>query len=160
MKIFGIIERKVVRVEMKDNVSIGNAGECFVAGELERRGFTVGVPMSNTRDFDILAIDRKTNKQFVIQVKTTGYKQKKWTLSQKNEELRGDNIFYVFVALNELDNPEYHIVPSNIVATTLKEGHKEWLATPGKNGRVHNENMIRNFFDKEDLYLNKWDYLK
>ncbi len=120
MKIFGIIERKVVRVEMKDNVSIGNAGECFVAGELERRGFTVGVPMSNTRDFDILAIDRKTNKQFVIQVKTTGYKQKKWTLSQKNEELRGDNIFYVFVALNELDNPEYHIVPSNIVATTLK----------------------------------------
>ena len=28
------------------NVNIGNAGEYFVAGELERRGFTVAVPMS------------------------------------------------------------------------------------------------------------------
>lgn len=41
----------------KDNVSTGNAGEYFVAGELERRGFTVAVPMSNVRDFDILAIE-------------------------------------------------------------------------------------------------------
>ena len=28
------------------NVSTGNAGEYFVAGELERHGFTVAVPMS------------------------------------------------------------------------------------------------------------------
>ena len=33
------------------NVNIGNAGEYFVAGELERRGFTVAVPMSNVKDF-------------------------------------------------------------------------------------------------------------
>lgn len=36
------------------NVNIGNAGE------LERRGFTVAVPMSNVKDFDILAINRTT----------------------------------------------------------------------------------------------------
>ena len=29
------------------NVNIGNSGEYFVAGELERRGYTVAVPMSN-----------------------------------------------------------------------------------------------------------------
>ena len=69
------------------NVNIGNSGEYFVAGELERRGFTVAVPMSNVKDFDILAINRETHEQFAIQVKTTGYKQKKWTLSKKNEEL-------------------------------------------------------------------------
>ena len=34
------------------NVNIGNAGEYFVAGELERRGFTVALPMSNVKDFD------------------------------------------------------------------------------------------------------------
>ena len=34
--------------------SIGNSGEYFVAAELERRGFTAAVPMSNTKDFDIL----------------------------------------------------------------------------------------------------------
>lgn len=142
------------------NVSTGNAGEYFVAGELERHGFTVAVPMSNVKDFDILAINRTTYKQFAIQVKTTGYKQKKWTLSKKNEDLSGDNIIYVFVSLNELETPEYHIVPSKIVAETLQSSHKEWLRTPGKHGQLHNDNNIRSFQDKDDLYLNRWDLIE
>lgn len=141
------------------NVNIGNSGEYFVAGELERRGFTVAVPMSNVKDFDILAINRETYEQFAIQVKTTGYKQKKWTLSKKNETLMGDHIFYVFVSLNELDTPEYHIVPSKVVATTIKEFHKNWLETPGKKGQQRNDTNIRNFFDKEDVYYDKWSLL-
>lgn len=40
-----------------NNISTGNAGEYFVAGELERHGFTVAVPMSSVKDFDILAIN-------------------------------------------------------------------------------------------------------
>ena len=141
------------------NVSTGNAGEYFVAGELERHGFTVAVPMSNVKDFDILAIDRSTFKQFAIQVKTTGYRQKKWTLSKKNEDLQGNNIIYFFVSLNEMDVPEYHIVPSKIVAETIKRSHQEWLSTPGKHGQPHNDNTIRNFSDINDVYLNRWDYL-
>ena len=141
------------------NVSTGNAGEYFVAGELERHGFTVAVPMSNVKDFDILAIDRSTFKQFAIQVKTTGYRQKKWTLSKKNEDLQGDNIIYFFVSLNEMDVPEYHIVPSKIVAETIKRKHQEWLSTPGKHGQPHNDNTIRSFSDINDVYLNRWDYL-
>ena len=141
------------------NVSTGNAGEYFVAGDLERHGFTVAVPMSNVKDFDILAIDRSTFKQFAIQVKTTGYRQKKWTLSKKNEDLQGDNIIYFFVSLNEMDVPEYHIVPSKIVAETIKRSHQDWLSTPGKHGQPHNDNTIRNFSDINDAYLNRWDYL-
>lgn len=141
------------------NVSTGNAGEYFVAGELERHGFTVAVPMSNVKDFDILVINRSTFKQFAIQVKTTGYRQKKWTLSKKNEDLQGDNIIYFFVSLNEMDVPEYHIVPSKIVAETIKRSHQEWLSTPGKHGQPHNDNTIRNFSDINDVYLNRWDYL-
>ena len=142
------------------NVNIGNSGEYFVAGELERRGFTVAVPMSNVKDFDILAINRETHQQFAIQVKTTGYKQKKWTLSKKNETLVGDNIFYVFVSLNELDTPEYHIVPSKIVAKTITESHKKWLETPGKNGQMHNDTNIRVFLDPDDTYYDKWSLLE
>ena len=67
---------------MKYNISTGNAGEYFVAGELERRGFTVAVPMSNTKDFDVLAINRETLNQYAIQVKTTSYKKKEWTSMQ------------------------------------------------------------------------------
>lgn len=145
---------------MNNNISTGNAGEYFVAGELERHGFTAAVPMSNTKDFDILAIDRSTYKQFAIQVKTTSSKNKEWTLSKKNEDISDKNVIYFFVTLNELDVPEYHIVPSEIVATTIKEGHQLWLNTPGKNGQQHNDNPIRKFEDKEDKYLNNWDCLK
>ena len=141
---------------MKNNISIGNAGEYFVAGELERHGYTVAVPMSNTKDFDILAINRETYKQFAIQVKTTSYKQKSWTLSEKNEKLVGDNIIYFFVSLNELDIPEYHIVPSKIVADAIKTEHSIWLDTPGKDGQKHKDNTIRKFQDKEDKYKDNW----
>lgn len=144
----------------KNNISTGNAGEYFVAGELERHGYTVAVPMSNTKDFDVLAIDRDSYKQFAIQVKTTSYKQKVWSLGKKNETLEGDNIIYFFVSLNELDIPEYHIVPSSIVAKTIREEHQEWLKTPGRHGQPHNDNDMRKFADKDDKYLNNWDCLK
>lgn len=144
---------------MKNNISTGNAGEYFVAGELERHGFTVAVPMSYTKDFDILAINRENFKQFAIQVKTTSYKQKSWTLSPKNETLISDNIIYFFVSLNELDTPEYHIVPSQIVAETITKSHKKWLETPGLNGHIHKDNDIRKFEDKNDIYLNNWECL-
>lgn len=143
----------------KDNISTGNAGEYFVAGELERHGFTAAIPMSNVKDFDILAINRDTYKQFAVQVKTTSYKTKTWTLSVKNESIEGGNIVYFFVSLNELDEPEYHIVPSKIVAKTIKKEHAEWLATPDRQGQQHNDNPIRKFSDPEDIYLNNWDCL-
>lgn len=143
-----------------NNVSTGNSGEYFVAGELERRGFTCAVPMSNTKDFDILIISRANNNQYAIQVKTTMYKRKQWTLHKKNEDLIGENIFYVFVSLNEMDTPEYHIVPSLIVATEIKERHLNWLNTPNRLGGKHNDNPIRNFTDTDDRFLNRWDLLK
>lgn len=143
----------------KNNVSIGNAGEYFVAGELERHGFTVAIPMSNVKDFDILAIDRTTFKQYAIQVKTTGYKSKKWLLSKKNENIDAENVIYFFVSLNELATPEYHIVPAKIVAEKLRSEYKAWIEAPGKSGQKHNENSMRCFYDKEDVYLNRWDYL-
>ena len=60
----------------KNCISIGNSGEYFVAGELERRGFSVAVPMSNTPMFDLLAIQRdKLSNQVAIQVKTTSGKK-------------------------------------------------------------------------------------
>ena len=139
-----------------NNISIGNSGEYFVAGELERRGLTAAVPMSNTKDFDILAINRDNNKQFAIQVKTTT--KTNWLLSKKNEELVGDSIIYVLVKLNGLDAPEYHIVPSKIIARDLKKSHKKWLKELGKNGQPHNDNPMRVFYDLDNKYLNKWDY--
>lgn len=145
----------------KDMISIGNSGEYFVAGELERHGFTAAVPMSNTKDFDILAIKRdESKKQFAIQVKTTTANKRKWTLSEKNEKLIGDNIFYVFVHLKNHESPAFYVVPSKDVAEKIKEEHEAWLNTPGKNGQKHNPNPIRKFVIKDDEYHDNWDVLK
>ena len=143
---------------MNYNISIGNSGEYYVAGELERRGFTVAVQMSNTKDFDILVINRNNNKQFAVQVKTTT--KKGWLLNKKNENLEGDNIIYVLVKLKNLDPPQYHIVPSKIMAKRLRESHQEWLNKPGKNGQKHNDNTMREFSDINNEYLNKWEYFE
>lgn len=108
----------------KNNISIGNCGEYFVAAELERRGFTAAVPMSNTPDFDVLAISRKTKNQYAIQVKTTSYGSLKWMLSHKSEELEGQYIYYIFVHLHELGAPDYYIIPSSVVANDVRETYK------------------------------------
>lgn len=143
----------------KDNINTGNSGEYFVAGELARRGFIVAVPMSNVENFDILAIHRVSHKQIAVQVKTTGKNQKKWTLTAKSEKLIEDNVFYIFVSLNNLDIPSYHIVPSKVVAKTIKESHQKWLNTPSRSGENHKDNNLRNFADEKDVYLNRWDLL-
>ena len=142
-----------------NNINIGNAGEYFVAGELERRGFTVGVPMSNVKDYDLLCISMDNN-QYALQVKTTGDGGNKWMLSKKNENIKDDNVFYVFVHLHKLDNPTYYIVPSSVVAETISKSHENWLNTPSKNGNQHKDSNIRIITFSDDKYLNRWDYLK
>ena len=156
---------------MKENtVSIGNSGEYFVAAELERRGFTAAVPMSNTKDFDILAINRETQRQIAIQVKTNRGKGKQWILNKKSEELQGDNIYYVLISLNELEYPEYYIVESKLVAKSVTEGYKLWIQNDGKNGK-HQETPMRKFTFNSSKYDNilclkaedfkdNWDKLK
>lgn len=150
--------------------SIGNSGEYFVAAELERRGFTVAVPMSNTKDFDILAINRETNRQVALQVKTNRGKGKYWLLNKKSEELKGDNIYYVLLCLNELEQPEYYIVESELIADSMQKGYQQWLQEEGKKEKRHETTMRKFAFDvlgvnnvlglKSYDYKDKWEKLK
>lgn len=145
-----------------NNISVGNAGEYFVAAELERHGFSVAVPMSNTELFDVLAFRRDNKNQYAIQVKSNHSTKKEWVLSSKHEEKQyvGENIVYIFVCMNGLEMPEYHIVPSTIVAEKIKNAHSAWLDTPGRKGVKHKDNPIRKFKDYDNKYLNKWEILK
>lgn len=156
---------------MKENtVSIGNSGEYFVAAELERRGFTAAVPMSNTKDFDILAINRETYRQVAIQVKTNRGECKYWLLNKKSEELCGKDIYYILISLNELEQPEYYIVESALIAESMKKGYQQWLQEKGKKEKRHETTMRKFAFDvlgvnnvlglKSDDYKDKWEKLK
>ena len=100
-----------------------------------------------------------------LQTRRSNFRQEQIFISclpfeENNEDLKGDNIVYVLVSLNELEVPEYHIVPSKVVADKIKKDHANWLKTPGRNGKQHNDNSMRKFSDKEDKYLNNWEYMK
>ena len=153
-----------------DTISVGNAGEYFVAGELMRRGYTVAFPLTNTPDYDILAIHKESKRQLAIQVKTSkdtyltdGGKERKlhkWRLTKKAESLQSDNMYYVFVILNGLEMPQYYIVPSKTVAERVKTDYEEWLKQPGAKGQPHKDNNVRNFISYNDEYKDNWNVLR
>lgn len=139
----------------------GIAGEYFVAGELSRRGYMASITLRNNDSIDIHASDLANNKIFAVQVKTSQYSVRKWPLGQKAENLHSDNMFYIFVAFKNIDErPEYFIVPSKDVAEQVKAGHQRWLDTPGRKGQAHKDNPMRQFWDKEGKYLERWDLLR
>ena len=137
----------------------GVSGEYFVAGELSRQGYVASLTLKNTRGIDILASNANATKSVGIQVKTTQGHGKDWVLNQKVETEVAKNLFFVFVRLNNLDAPEYHIVPRAIVAKYASDNHKKWLDTPGKKGQKHKDNTMRKFSDPDNKYLGNWKLL-
>ena len=130
----------------KRSNAIGKAGEFFVAAELERRGLKVAMLFGNEEYYDILAVNTKS-KCITIQVKTTSSKRRCWTLDET--KIKADpSFFFVFVSLNNLENPSYHVVPSVDVVDYVKVNGTDW-----------NTN-IKRFNDKNNKYLNKWELLE
>jgi len=143
------------------SILAGVSGEYFVAAELSRRGFIASISLRNTRGIDILVTNQEGSKSFTIQCKTSQKKNKKWVLSDKSETFFSENHFYVFVSLGNLEEqPDFHIVPSKVVAETISKSHREWLNSLGKSGQKRNDSSMRNFLDKDDIYLGRWELLR
>jgi len=137
----------------------GVAGEYFVGAELSRRGYIASLTLKNTRGIDILASNLNATKSVGIQVKTNQSRGKEWMLNQKVESDVATNLVFVFVRLNELDAPEYYIVPFATVSEFARTNHQKWLSSPGKRGQQRNDTPMRKFRDPENLYLGRWDLL-
>ena len=129
-----------------ESVSIGSCGEYFVSAELERRGFTVAVPMANTINFDLLAVCRETNRQTALQVKTTSFGALKWIISNKDKVIKDKNVYYIFVHLHELDEPEFFIIPSEEIYRIANNSNSKVITF-----------SIKDEFVK---YKNNWQLLK
>ena len=137
-------------VKKLTSVQSGVAGEYFVAAELSARGFTASITLRNTKGIDIVCSNEDASKSVAIQVKTNKSSGRSWILNQKSEDYFADNLFYVFVNLNDnLKSPEYFIVPSKTVAHYVKSSHQNWLGTPGKKGQQHKDTNMRQFMDKD-----------
>lgn len=121
--------------------STGLSGEYFVAAELLRRGYSVGITMGNAKAIDILA--EKDNKQFIIQVKSI-FKKKNvgWPIIKDKIT---DIHFYIFVNLNgdNMNQPDYFIC----TGYEAKEKTKQY-ATRG----IVDHNSLNN-----DDFKNRWD---
>ena len=157
------------------NVTIGNCGEHYVAAELEKRNFSVAVIGNNCPDYDISAVNNETLKTVLIQVKTTKGHKIKWQAG-KNKRFQ-DNLFYIFVNLNGIDEdnePEYYIVPSKVVVNRKMKAHKKFeesqrirLKEQGLSEQEIDEKQKKNYMREFKLendeikdYKNNWNLLK
>lgn len=142
------------------SVLAGVAGEYFVAAELSRRGYIASISLRNTRGIDILATNQAATRNVTIQCKTSQRGTSKWVLTDKSEGFQAENHYYVFVALRRAgERPSFHVVPSATVVTAIRESNEQWLRTPGRGGRPHVPNPVRNFIVGDDRYLDRWDLL-
>ena len=143
-----------------NTVLAGVSGEYLVAAELSMQGYIASITLRNTKGVDILCSNSNASKTISIQVKTNSSSKRTWILNKKAEDYVADNLFYVFVNLNNNQkHPDFFVVPSNVVANYVKDGHVNWLRTPGKKGQKHNDNQMRKFDDPKEKYLSQWSLL-
>ena len=137
----------------------GVAGEYLVAGELSRRGWIASLTLRNTRGVDILVTSESLDRSVGVQVKTSRGSKPEWILSKKAETIFDGSVFYAFVLLMDGGAPQYHIVPSSVVAEQTSRSHREWLGSLGRRGRPRKDTSMRKFSDSERSFLERWDLL-
>jgi hypothetical protein len=142
----------------------GVAGEYFVAAELSRRGWIATVTLKNTPNIDAIATTPDGLRSINIQVKTRSIKNRQgWILNRSIEKLLpGENLYIAFVDLKGIDErPDFYLIRRNLFSKWIADRHSQWLATPGRSGRVHVDNPIRAFdrpqFKHFEKYHNNWN---
>jgi len=97
----------------------GLSGEYFVAAELYRRGWSVGMTIGNAKAVDLFA--EKDNRRIAVQVKAI-YKKKNVGWPMMKDAVKKD-CFYIFVNLNadKMGMPDYFICTSEEAKAKVKQ---------------------------------------
>jgi len=94
----------------------GMAGEFLVAGKLFKRRMQVSITMGNAKAIDLFVLNPRTNRTFVVQVKTLRSKN---CFPMRRENVNSEHV-YVFVMLNQDDQEEqFFIVPGNTILSDI-----------------------------------------
>jgi hypothetical protein len=118
------------------------AGEYFVAAELYRRGFSVGLTMGNAKSIDLFA--EKGGRTVNIQVKAIqSRKQTGWPMMR--DRIRPD-VFYVFVCLNRHDAPTYFVC-------TAEEARAKTM-------QYSTRGQVTRGAVNDEAFLGRWDKLE
>jgi len=92
-------------------------------------------------------------------------------MSKKNETMTAANLFYCFVNISRKTNLfKFYIVPGDLVARHVREGHALWLSESRKAGKNPKDTDIRVFrigvkgekytisTPSREQYENNWDF--
>lgn len=142
---------------------LGASGEYLILSNLLRLNFVAGKAPDNTKDYDLIVLNKSGTSSSPIQVKTT-FKEMHWILNVKHEKAIKNLIFcFVYMSKNSHES-EIFVINSEKVSSIISTSHKIWLKLPGFKGKKHNDNPMRalhrdyNFFTKTanfKKYLNK-----
>jgi hypothetical protein len=152
-------------VHRTDTILTGAAGEHLVLSRLLQRGVIAAQAPEGVRKVDILVNSLEGGEPCFLQVKSRQFgSDGGWHMSQKHESISEPNIFYCFVDF-EPEHPLVYVIPSDVVATVLRDDHQIWLRTPGKRGQAHNPTTMRRLTPISaalgtgwlEPYLESWD---
>lgn len=129
------------------------------------------VTLGNTPNTDVLCSSSDGTKFVHIQVKTFVPGNKTCSVGLKAERDFGPNFFWVLAGIPTPGmgaDFQYFVIPSKDMAVNVSAFHKEWLRTPGKNDRPHQDSSVRavnippssrSYLWSIESYLNKWEYI-
>ena len=121
---------------------LGASGEHLILSQLLRLNFVAGKAPDNTKDYDLVVLNKDGTSSSPIQVKTT-HKKDGWVLSRKHEVPIKDLIFcFVYMEL-ESNFTEIYLMDSKTVSNNVKLSHSIWLKLPGLKGQKHNDTDMR-----------------
>lgn len=162
--------------EFLQSGSIGNAGEYLVAAHLLMRGFHGGFADRGNRAFDL--ITRKGNSFAGIRVKTSTHAATRFTWTARKDghvflEIGGrDFVVMVYMPKKQIAQARFWIMPTPLIDATLKDCHRQWLASNRRDGKPHKDTALRGFTMTGDAssyragfeskwrqYENAWDLL-
>lgn len=121
--------------------------------------------LGNTKAVDILLLNRKNNKLFQVEVKTTGtvlnnkFLQGQaidWWMDKKHETITNVELIYCFVFLpkDKSQKPGLFLVPSKFVAKHCRDAHLHWWNSEHK--KEVKDTDIRSFAIRLDE-KHKWE---
>ncbi|HEX6916325.1 MAG TPA: hypothetical protein VF145_13840 [Chitinophagaceae bacterium] len=144
--------------------NINLAGEFYAMHALFRRGFVAALTLGNTKGVDILLYNPANEKQFKVEVKTSSTRKNEpnfggenisWIMNKKHELMSLENLIYcfVYIPVNNLDQPRIFFVPSSEVARYVFWQHDHWLRNVPHKREVKDTPMrtyriLKNDFEK------------
>jgi hypothetical protein len=148
---------------------VGNAGEHYVAIQLSRRGYAVGLTARGIEGIDLLAANNETGKTITIQVKTMKIEARvdspkyglywKWRIGKLADAQPHKNLFLAFVDLRgspdqTSKHPDVFIVPSVKLSSLVEKFPK-----PPKHGPPW-DNWCNIMKKDAPKYKNRWKLIE